>query len=143
MNQIDLIEPAPADPPAEPLEHGGYLPEDLGSEKRKHQAEVFNKPLAQDVFTLLQLFENERGIDVGQSWLDLLQRYHSVYDEPDKKPRTSWRPDRLRKALDQAEALGLVCDGIAEWGKDWMLTAKGAQARKAETVRRMRDGHEQ
>lgn len=128
----------PLEPNEDELEYGDYLCDERRAEKRERQAEMFSKPLAQDVFTLLQLFENERGVDVGQSWLDLLQRYHSVYDEPDKKPKTSWRPDRLRKALDQAEALGLVGDGIAEWGKDWMLTAKGVQARKAETLRRMR-----
>lgn len=126
------------EPNDDEMEYGDYLCDERRAEKRERQAELFSKPLAQDVFTLLQLFENDRGIDVGQNWLDLLQVYHSVYDEPDKKPRTSWRPDRLRRALEQAEALGLVGDGIAEWGKDWMLTAKGAQARKAETVRRMR-----
>lgn len=101
------------------------------------QDELIKKPLTPDVFTLLRLFENEYGVDVGQNWLDLLQHYHSDYDEPNKRPKTSWRPHRLRKALDQAEAQGLIRDG-KEWLKDWMITTEGLEARKAETVRRMR-----
>lgn len=98
-----------------------------------NQTPLFDQaePLTTDMHVLLQLFTNWRGIDVGQDWLDLLQVYHSVYEDPDKRPKTSWRPDRLRKALDKAEDLGLIADGRAEWGKDWMITAKGIQARQA------------
>lgn len=101
----------------------------------EEQAELFVKPLAPDVFTLLRLFENYRGIDVPQSWDDLKQVYHSVYDDPreNKSARSSWGSARLNKTLDSAEALGLI-----EYQDKWEITAKGLEVRKAETVRRMR-----
>ena len=46
------------------------------------------KALDADVFTLLRLFENYRGIDVPQDWFDLLQRYHGALDDP--ASRQSW-----------------------------------------------------
>jgi len=101
------------------------------------QEEMMDRSIESDVFTLLRLFENERGIDVGQNWLDLLQRYHSTYDEPEKRPKTSWRPERLRRAIDRAKAAGFI-EGAGDWIKDWKVSDKGLEARKAETARRMR-----
>lgn len=100
-------------------------------ERAEEQAELFAKPLTADVFTLLRLFENERGIDVPQDWYDLLQRYHGAFDEP--ASRSSWSPSRLRKVLDEADEAGLIV-----YRDKWEITAAGLQARKAETVRRMR-----
>jgi len=101
------------------------------------QGEMIDRPISSDVFTLLRLFENERGVDVGQNFLDLLQNYHSVYDEPKKRPKTSWSANRLRNALEKSEASGLIEDG-KEWLKDWKISAIGLEVRKAETVRSMR-----
>jgi len=101
------------------------------------QGEIIDRAVSSDVFTLLCLFENERGVDIGQNFLDLLQNYHSVYDEPKKRPKTSWSANRLRNALDQAEASGFIENG-KEWLKDWKISTRGLEVRKAETVRRMR-----
>ncbi|WP_379945102.1 hypothetical protein OZ656_06255 [Marinobacter sp. LM1] len=105
------------------------------SERSDEQAEMFAKLLPKDVYTLLRLFENYRGIDLPQGWQDLLQVYHSVFEDPDKRPKTSWRPDRLRKALDKAQELGLI---ELQRNHHWMITPEGLKARKAETVRRMK-----
>lgn len=94
------------------------------------------KPISKDVHTLLCLFENHRGIDVPQGWSDLLQRYHSVYEDPDKRPKTSWRPERLRKALSEAEARGLI---ELQRSHNWTITNRGLEARSEETVRRMKE----
>lgn len=97
------------------------------------QAELLNKPLAADVFTLLRLFENHRGIDVPQDWFDLKQRYHGAFDDPDS--REVWSYQRLNKALDEAEEEGLIV-----YREKWEITRKGVEKRKNETVRRMRSG---
>lgn len=99
-----------------------------------NQAELIEKALAPDTFTLLRLFENYRGIDRPQTWLDLMAHYHSVYEAPDKRPKTAWRPERMRKALDAAWSQKLIDHET----NGWMITAKGLEARKAETLRRMR-----
>lgn len=100
-----------------------------------NQVEMLESPLNPDVFTLLRLFENHRGIDVPQSWDDLKQVYHSVYDDSREIElgKSSWSPARLNKALDAAWLLGLI-----EYEHKWMITAKGLEARKEETVRRMK-----
>lgn len=105
---------------------------DLRREERaEEQAEMFAKPLSPDVFTLLRLFENYRGIDVPQNWFDLKQRYHGALDDP--ASRECWTATRLNRALDVAEDAGLI-----KYGEKWEITAKGLDARKAETVRRMK-----
>jgi hypothetical protein len=96
-----------------------------------NQAELIDRPITADVFTLLRLFENERGIEVPQDWYDLLQRYHGAFDDP--ASRSSWSPSRLRSVLDDADEAGLIV-----YREKWEITAKGLEARKAETVRRMR-----
>lgn len=96
-----------------------------------NQAELLEKPLSADTFTLLRLFENHRGIDVPQSWDDLKQHYHGALDNP--KSRESWSSARLNRALDDADARGLVM-----YRDKWEITEKGLEARKAETLRRMR-----
>ena len=96
-----------------------------------NQAELLIKPMSPDTFTLLRLFENHRGIDVPQDWFDLKQRYHGALDDP--ASRESWSSQRLSKALDVAEAEGLVV-----YRDKWEITPAGVEARKAETVRRMR-----
>src|SRR5690554_7727348 len=95
------------------------------------QAELLNKPLAADVFTLLRLFENHRGIDAPQDWFDLKQHYYGAYDDPGS--REVWSSQRLSKAQDRAEAYGLVV-----YRSKWEITGAGIEARKNETVRRMR-----
>ncbi|WP_421862466.1 hypothetical protein [Marinobacter adhaerens] len=100
-------------------------------ERAEEQAEMFSKPLDPDVFTLLRLFENYRGIDVPQDWFDLKQHYHGALDDP--ASRESWSSQRLNKTLDQAEAMGLVV-----YREKWEITSQGLESRKAETVRRMR-----
>ncbi|WP_417315626.1 hypothetical protein [Cycloclasticus pugetii] len=95
------------------------------------QVELLEKPISADVFTLLRLFENYRGIDVPQDWFDLRQHYHGALDDP--ASRETWSPQRLSKVLDEAEAEGLV-----EYRDKWRITPKGAETRKAETVRRMK-----
>lgn len=99
------------------------------------QQELIEKPLSPDVFTLLRLFENYRGIDRPQSWDDLKQFYHSVYDDPRENNgfKSSWSSARLSKALDAAEAAGYVV-----YREKWEITSQGLEARKAETIRRMR-----
>lgn len=94
------------------------------------QVELLEKPISADVFTLLRLFENYRGIDRPQDWFDLMQRYHGALDDP--KSRESWRPQRMSRALDEAEAAGLV-----EYTDKWMITDAGLEARKSEMVRRV------
>tara|TARA_R100000789_G_scaffold74369_2_gene70079 strand:- start:757 stop:1053 length:297 start_codon:yes stop_codon:yes gene_type:complete len=96
-----------------------------------NQAELLTRPLDADVFTLLRLFENHRGIDVAQDWFDLKQHYHGAYDDP--ASREAWSSQRLSRALDRAEAEGLVV-----YRNKWEITPAGIEARKAETVRRMR-----
>lgn len=98
-----------------------------------NQAELIEKPLSPDVYTLLRLFENCHGIDHPQTFDDLKQHYHSVYDDPKALPKISWSRARLSKALDAAEA-----DGLVEYREHWEITAKGLEARKAEYERRMR-----
>ena len=95
------------------------------------QQELIEKPLSPDVFTLLRLFENHRVIDRPQDWYDLKQRYHGAMDDP--ASRECWTATRLNRALDDAESAGLI-----EYSDKWMITAKGLEARKAETVRRMK-----
>lgn len=118
-------------PTDEECEYGDYLHDERREQRAEEQAELFAKPLAPDVFTLLRLFENHRGIDVPQGWDDLKQRYHGALDDP--KSRESWSSARLSKALDAAEAMGLVV-----YRQQWEITSKGLEARKAEAVRRMR-----
>lgn len=96
-----------------------------------NQADLIEKPLSADIFTLLRLFENHFGMDVPQSWDDLRQRYHGAYDNPES--RETWSPSRLSKALDAAEAAGLV-----EYHEKWEITQRGVEARRNETLRRMR-----
>lgn len=96
-----------------------------------NQAELLNKPLSADVFTLLRLFENHRGIDVPQDWFDLKQHYHGALDQPGS--REVWSSPRLSRALEAAEDGGLI-----EYRNKWEITPAGIEARKAETVRRMR-----
>lgn len=100
-------------------------------ERAEEQAELFAKPLSPDVFTLLRLFENYRGIDRPQDWFDLKQRYHGAMDDP--ASRECWTATRLNRALDEAESAGLI-----EYEHKWEITTKGLEARKAETLRRMR-----
>lgn len=95
-----------------------------------NQAELITKPLEDDTFTLLRLFENHRGIDQAQDWFDLKQRYHGALDDP--ASRESWSSSRLSKALDVADAGGLV-----RYREKWEITAAGLEARKQETIRRM------
>lgn len=95
------------------------------------QAELLTRPLDADVFTLLRLFENYRGIDVPQDWFDLKQHYHGALDDP--ASREVWSSQRLSRALDRAEAEGLI-----EYRSKWEITSTGIEARKNETVRRMR-----
>ena len=95
------------------------------------QQELIEKPLSPDVFTLLRLFENHRGIDRPQDWFDLKQHYHGAMDDPSN--RESWSSARLSKALDAAEAAGYVV-----YREKWEITSQGLEARKAETVRRMK-----
>lgn len=95
------------------------------------QQELIEKPLPPDVFTLLRLFENHRGIDRPQDWFDLKQHYHGALDDPDS--REVWSAPRLSKALDAAEAAGYVV-----YREKWEITSQGLEARKAETVRRMK-----
>lgn len=113
MSQADLFQ---QDPPAPEVEQGGYDPD---------------SPLSADVFTLLRLFENHRGIDRPQDWFDLKQRYHGAMDDP--ASREVWSAPRLSKALDHAEA-----DGLVVYRDKWEITQAGIEARKNETVRRMR-----
>lgn len=101
------------------------------STQSRSQAELFVKPLDPDVFTLLRMFENHRGIDLPQSWDDLKQRYHGAYDDPSS--RVSWSNTRLCQALDKADHAGLVV-----YQDKWEITDAGLEARKAETVRRMK-----
>lgn len=96
-----------------------------------NQAELLIKPMSPDTFTLLRLFENHRGIDVPQDWFDLKQNYHGALDDPES--RESWSIQRLSKALDVAEAEGLVV-----YREKWEITSAGIEARENETVRRMR-----
>lgn len=119
------------EPNDDEMEYGDYLCDERRAEKRERQAEMFNKPLAPDVFTLLRIFENWRGIDEPQSFPELLQHYHGALDDPSS--RESWGKCRLSRAIDAAFDQGLI-----EYEHKWQITAKGAQARKAETVRRMR-----
>lgn len=121
----------PLEPNDDELEYGDYLCDERRAEKRERQAEMFSKPLAPDVFTLLRLFENYRGIDVPQDWFDLKQRYHGAIDDPSS--RECWTATRLNRALDEAESAGLI-----EYEHKWEITTKGLEARKAETVRRMK-----
>ena|SRR5690554_5666620 len=95
-----------------------------------NQAELLIKPMSPDTFTLLRLCENHRGIDVPQDWFDLKQNYHGALDDPES--RESWSSQRLSKALDVAEAEGLVV-----YREKWEITGAGLEARKAETLRRM------
>ena len=95
-----------------------------------NQQPIAAQAMDADVFTLLRLFENYRGIDVPQDWFDLLQRYHGALDDP--ASRQSWSSARLRKTLDDAEALGLVV-----YRSKWEITADGLSARRIETLRRM------
>lgn len=88
-------------------------------------------PMDSDAFTALRLFENHHGIDRPESWDGLLRRVHGAYEIP--PTRTEWGKARLGKAVDKAEAAGLI-----SYREDWVLTKAGAEARKAETVRRMR-----
>ena len=96
-----------------------------------NQAELLTRPLDADVFTLMRLFENHRGIDVPQDWFDLKQRYHGAYDDP--ASREVWSSPRLSRALDRAEA-----DGLVTYQGKWEITPAGIEVRVAETVRRMR-----
>ena len=96
-----------------------------------NQAELLTRPLDADVCTLLRLFENHRGIDAPQDWFDLQQHYHGAYDDPGS--RQVWSSQRLNGALDRAEA-----DGLVVYRSKWEITPAGVEARKAETVRRMR-----
>lgn len=95
------------------------------------QFELLEKPISPDVYILLRLFENYRGIDRPQDWFDLLNWNHGALYEP--ATRETWRPQRLSRVLDEAEAAGLV-----EYTDKWMITDAGLEARKAEMVRRVK-----
>ncbi len=103
---------------------------------QEENLDLFEKPMEKDQFTLLRMFTNYRNIDLPQNWDDLIWRYHSAYDDP-TGPKSSWSAKRLRRAIDAAEAHGLI-----EYQRDhkWMITDRGLEARQAETVRRMRGG---
>lgn len=103
-----------------------------------NQQELLEKPLAQDMYVLLQLFENYRGIDVRQDFFGLHHVYHSAYTHPGKLPKTSWSEPRVMKAIEACEAAELIADVGETPGVWWEITAKGRKARKAETVRRMK-----
>lgn len=103
-----------------------------------NQQELFENPLTQDMYVLLQLFENYRGIDIRQDFFGLHHVYHSVYTHPGKLPKTSWSEQRVMKAIEACEAAELIADVGENRGVWWEITAKGREARKAETVRRMK-----
>lgn len=101
MNQINLIEPAPADPPAEKLEHGGYLP--CGKALyRGHLAPVAYlhdhgmRTLRLPVLFWLMDMVIEALADGPVHWLDLL--------------KTGWpvNPGTLSKHLGLMESIGLI-----------------------------------
>lgn len=118
-------------PTDEECEYGDWLHDERREQRAEEQAELFAKPLSPDTYTLLRLFENHRGIDRPQGWDDLKQHYHGALDDP--ASRESWSNGRLSKALDIAEAEGLVV-----YRKQWEITSQGLEARKAEHSRRMR-----
>lgn len=95
-----------------------------------NQQPIAAQAMDADVFTLLRLFENYRGIDVPQDWFDLLQRYHGALDDP--ASRQSWSQARLRSTLDAAEK-----DGLVVYRTKWEITPTGLEARRIETLRRM------
>lgn len=106
-----------------------------------NQAQLFDDgpALTQDMYVILQLFTNWRGIDIAQDFEGLCHVYHSVHTHPDKLPKTSWSPARVLKAVEKCEAAGLVIYPETYTGHKYEITAKGLAARKAETVRRMRE----
>jgi hypothetical protein len=119
-------------PSDEELEKADYLYDQRREERAdEQQAELFSKPLPADVFTLLRLFTNYRGIDEPQSYPDLHQHYHGAFDDPNS--REVWGKCRLSRTIDVAFERGLIT-----YRKKWEITDKGLAARKAETVRRMR-----
>lgn len=121
----------PLVPADDELDYGDYLCDERREERAEEQAEMFDRPLPEDTYTLLRLFENHRGIDVPQDWFDLKQHYHGALDDP--KSRESWSSARLNRALDDADARGLVV-----YRNKWEITAAGLEARKAEYERRVR-----
>lgn len=126
------------EPNDDEMEYGDYLCDERRAEKRERQAEMFSKPLAQDMYVLLQLFENYRGIDIRQDFTGLHHVYHSVYTNPGKLPKSSWSEARVLNAIEACEAAGLIADVGYNPGVWWEITKAGAEARKAETLRRMR-----
>lgn len=119
-------------PSDEELEKADFLYDQRREERaEERQAELFDKPLPPDVYTLLRLFQNHRGIDEPHTYPDLLQYYHGAFDDPNS--RETWGKCRLSRAIDAAFQRGLI-----HYPCHWEITAKGVAARKAETLRRMR-----
>lgn len=96
-----------------------------------NQANLFTNEVAltTDMYVLLQLFTNYRGIDIPQDFFGLSHVYHSVYTHPDKRPKTSWSEARVRKAIDACEEAGLIAYGNYHDGHKWMITERGLKAR--------------
>ena len=64
-------------------------------------------------------------------FMEAAGRYDGALDDP--ASREAWSSQRLSRALDSSEAEGLVV-----YREKWEITPAGVEARKAETVRRMR-----
>ena len=111
MNQINLIEPAPANPPAEPLEHGGYLPSGTAiyndrqipvTYAHEHGMRTLRLPV---LFWLMDMVTE--ALEVGPvHWLDLL--------------KTGWPvdPGTLAKHLSLMEGIGLISSEPVFYGSE-------------------------
>lgn len=86
-------------------------------------------PLPSDVRLLLWLFRRHQCRHTSEDhpqWLDSLAwGYHSAYEDPDA-PKAQWGRRRVLRAIDQAEAAGLIVD---YQGKYFLITEAGVQAR--------------
>lgn len=92
-----------------------------------------------NIYTLLRLFAPWRGgNDRPMDWQSLHQKYHSVYEDPDRRPKTQWSERRLERALEDAVAAGLVEWQEQPWleGWKWVITPAGVEAREVESKRR-------
>lgn len=105
-----------------------------------NQAALFPEDvvLTTDMYVLLQLFTNCWGVDVPEDFHGLSHVYHSVHTHPDKRPKSSWSEARVLRAIDACEEAGLIAYRNTHTGHKWEITAKGLEARQAETLRRMR-----
>lgn len=101
------------------------------------QSEMFDKPIEPDMFVILELFTNWRGIDVRKDFEDLCHVYHSVHTHPEKLPKTSWSPARVLRAVQKCEAAGLVIYPETVTGHKYEITNKGIEARRIERERRV------